>query len=121
MSVDAERERLVFLVRVVRKEARHLRYTDSGLFDRPLDVACVQALAKDDALAERVDAFVSRFSRLQDTLGDKLLPALLRYAGEVPRTAMENLDRGEKLGWIESSDAWLAVRRLRNRMVHEYV
>ena len=25
------------------------------------------------------------------------------------------------LGWLESADAWMAMRKLRNQMVHEYV
>jgi len=33
-------------------------------------------------LAEQVEAFVSRFGRLQDNLGDKLLPELLTALGE---------------------------------------
>ncbi len=35
--------------------------------------------------------------------------------------AIDNLDRAEKLGLIPSSDDWLAMRKLRNQMVHEYI
>ena len=34
---------------------------------------------------------------------------------------LENLDRAEKLGLLASADEWLAVRKLRNLMVHEYI
>ncbi len=34
---------------------------------------------------------------------------------------IDNLDRAEKLGLLKSADDWLASRKLRNRMVHEYV
>ena len=34
---------------------------------------------------------------------------------------LENLDRAEKLGLLTSADDWLAVRKLRNLMVHEYI
>jgi hypothetical protein len=71
--------------------------------------------------AERLDAFVSRFGRLQDTLGDKLLPQLLDAMAERTGATLENLDRAEKLGWLESADTWLVVRKLRNQMVHEYI
>jgi len=37
-----------------------------------------QDLENNIELAERVEAFVARFGRLQDTLGDKLLPTLLK-------------------------------------------
>jgi len=69
----------------------------------------------------RVDAFVARFGRLQDTLGDKLLPVFLGVMEEKPGAMLENLDRAEKLGLVKSADTWLALRKLRNRMVHEYV
>ena len=59
-----------------------------------------------------MDAFVARFGRLQDTLADKLLPALLRQLAEPVRSAVENLDRAEKLGLLQSADDWLAMRRL---------
>jgi hypothetical protein len=71
--------------------------------------------------AERVDAFVARFGRLQDLLGDKYLPAWLRAVQEPVGTALENLDRAEKLGLVQSADAWISVRKLRNQLVHEYV
>ena len=79
------------------------------------------ALGDDIDDAERVEAFVARFSRLQDTLGDKLLPALLLALGEPVGAVIDNLDRAERLGFVASADDWLATRRLRNRMVHEYV
>ncbi len=34
---------------------------------------------------------------------------------------LENLDRAERLGLIDGADDWLAVRKLRNLMVHEYL
>ena len=72
-------------------------------------------------MAERLDAFVSRFGRLQDTVGDKLLPALLAALAESLGPAIDNLDKAEKFGFIVSADAWMEMRRLRNQMVHEYI
>ena len=71
--------------------------------------------------SERVDAFVARFGRLQDLLGDKLLPAWLKAMEEDVGAVLENLDRAEKLRLIDGADDWLAVRKLRNLMVHEYI
>lgn len=64
---------------------------------------------------------MARFGRLQDTIGDKLLPAFLGLMQETPATMLENLDRAERLKLIDSADEWLAIRKLRNRMIHEYV
>ena len=113
--------RLHFLARVIRKECRHLATTDQRLFASPLTLAQAARLEEDPDLSERVEAFVGRFGRLQDTLGDKLLPLLLVALGEKPSTAIDNLDRAERLGLLESVDEWIAMRNLRTQMVHEYV
>lgn len=110
-----------FLCRVVKKEARYLQETDARLFAQPLNVIDLQRIAEDALLAERLDAFVSRFGRLQDTLADKLLPTLLDAMAETRGAATENLDRAEKLDWLESTDDWLVMRKLRNQMVHECI
>ena len=113
--------RLQFLARVVRKECRHLATTDQRLFASAFTLAQANQLEEDFALAERVEAFVGRFSRLQDTVGDKLLPLLLAALGERTAAAIDNLDRAERLGLINSADEWMTMRNLRNQMVHEYV
>lgn len=122
MSIDpALSERLRFLARVVERECQHLEITDRRVFARGFAVEDAQRLTDDVELAERVEAFVSRFGRLQDTVADKLLPAYLRAAGETPGLAVDNLDRAERLGFIDSAENWFALRKLRNQMVHEYI
>lgn len=113
--------RLQFLARVVRKESRHLAATDQRLFGGSFSPEQAARLEEDPDLAERVEAFIGRFGRLQDTVGDKLLPLLLAALGEKPSAAIDNLDRAERLGLIESVDEWMTMRNLRNQMIHEYV
>lgn len=120
-SGEALSLRLPFLFRVLAREAAHLRITDGRVFARPFDAVRATALAHDVEDAERVEAFVARFARLQDTLGDKVLPLVLAALGEPVGAVIDNLDRAERLGLLTSADEWLATRRLRNRMVHEYV
>lgn len=115
------RRRLQFLCRVVHKEAHYLQETDARLFADALSAKSLEAITQDPLLAERLDAFVSRFSRLQDTLADKFLPTLLDALAEPKAAAIDNLDRAEKLGWHDSTDDWLEMRKLRNQMVHEYI
>lgn len=122
MTVDTGLlERLRALVRIVGKELKYLQLTDASLFAQPFTVELADSLESDQLLGERVDAFVGRFGRLQDTLGDKLLPNLLSLLKEPPRAFIDTLDRAERLGWINSADAWVDARQLRNRMVHEYM
>lgn len=66
-------------------------------------------------------AFVGRFGRLQVTLGDKLLPALLSAKRERIGPFVDNMDRAERWGWIDSVDDWMVMRQLSNQMVHEYI
>jgi len=113
--------RLQFLTRVVRKECQHLSTTDQRLFGCLFTLEQATRLEEDPELAERVEAFVGRFGRLQDTVGDKLLPLLLTALGEKVSAAIDNLDRAERMGLVESADSWMAMRNLRNQMVHEYV
>ena len=113
--------RLQFLVRVVGKECKHLVTTDNRLFGKEFSLQQIACLEEDLDLAERVEAFVGRFGRLQDTLGDKLLPLLLSALGEKVSSVIDNLDRAERLDFIKSADEWMAMRNLRNQMIHEYV
>lgn len=114
-------EKLRFLAETVLLEAKYLAQTDARLFAQPVDSARVTQFATDIDLGERVEAFVGRFGRLQDTLADKLLPSLLAWKAEPVGPAIDNLARAERLGWLASADAWLDARRQRDRMVHEYV
>lgn len=113
--------RLQFLGRVAAKECRHLQTTDRRLFAAPFTEQRAARLEDDPDLAERVEAFVGRFGRLQDTLADKFLPALLSALGEKPGAQIDNLDRAERLGFLASAETWLTMRQLRNQMVHEYI
>lgn len=58
--------RLQFLLRVVSRQCAHLQTTDQRLFVQPFTSERARLLESDADLAERVEAFVSRFGRLQD-------------------------------------------------------
>ena len=118
---DKTLKRLVFLYRVVNKESRLLLDTRQRLFKPGFNLESLATLDSTPDLADRVESFVARFGRLQDTTGDKLLPQVLAALGEHVASFADNLDRAERLGWIASADDWFAMRALRNQMVHEYV
>ncbi len=120
--MDAGLERLAFLLETVQLEAEHLQGTDGKLFAVPFTAERAATLRDDADLAERLDAFVARFARLQDTAGDKLLPALLTRVGEPVGSALDDLDRAARLGLLRvDAEVWLAARALRNRMLREYI
>ncbi len=121
MTNLADHSRLSFLLDTVYREGRHLLGTCERLFVTTIDVDWVMALDQEIDLAERLDAFVARFGRMQDTIGDKLVPELLRQMLETPSAALNNLNRLEKLGLLPSVLDWIEARNLRNRLVHEYM
>ena len=116
-----EQKRFLSLLEIVRRKGDLLLKTDARLFNVNLDAAWVERLENEEDLAERLDAFISRFGRMQDTLGDKLIPSLLRSLAEKPGSALDNLNKMEKLGLLNSVVEWLDVRNLRNKLVHEYM
>lgn len=77
MALNPGKDRLQFLLEATRKEARHLRQTVDRLSEEPISAQWVSQLEHEPELSERLDAFVARFGRLQDTLADKLIPELL--------------------------------------------
>lgn len=108
------------LASIVFKEARHLEQTTNRLFVGN-DWQWITRLEQDIDLSERVEAFVGRFGRLQDTVGDKLIPLVLLIEEETLGTALDNLGKAERFGWLPSVEEWSEARGLRNRMVHEYM
>jgi hypothetical protein len=118
---NGDRDRLLFLLDTVAREGHQLLGTAGRLFATRVDATWVANLEHRPEEAERVDAFVARFGRMQDTIGDKLVPELRRRLAETPGAALDNLNRMEKLGLLGSVVDWIEARNLRNRLVHEYM
>lgn len=116
-------DRLRWTLEIVHREGNHLLYSWNSLFanGRVITKEWVNALDNNPEEAVRLEAFVSRFARMQDTLADKLIPRWLEALAESPGSQIENLNRAERLGVIESTEDWLIARKLRNRLVHEYM
>ena len=114
-------DRLLHTLDIVAREGLHLAYSWGRLYAQPIDPAWVEGLDSDPELAERLEAFVSRFGRMQDTIADKLLPRWLIALAETPGSLIETLNRAERLGVPADVEQWLEARKLRNRLVHEYV
>ncbi|MTI50162.1 MAG: hypothetical protein FH757_00890 [Alcanivorax sp.] len=116
-------DRLIWTLDLVHREGAHLLYSWRSIFEgesQP-DATWVAALDERPEEAVRLEAFVSRFGRMQDTMADKLIPRWLDTLAESPGSQIENLNRAERLGVISSTENWLIARKLRNRLVHEYM
>lgn len=114
-------DRFLATLNIVQREGEHLAYSWNRLYATPVDAGWVSHLPEDSEAAERLEAFISRFGRMQDTIANKLLPRWLMALAETPGSQIETLNRAERLGVIESVQDWLEARKLRNRLVHEYM
>ncbi len=114
-------DRFLFTLNIVAKEGNHLAFSWQRLYSHDITPAWVRELEAHPEQAEQLEAFVSRFGRMQDTIADKLLPRWLMALAETPGSLIETLNRAERLGVIENVEAWLEARQLRNRLVHEYM
>jgi hypothetical protein len=68
-----------------------------------------------------LDQLLFRFTKLQDALGMRLVPATLDRLSEPFEQwpMIDRLNRLEKLGYVDV-EQWLRWREIRNRLAHEY-
>jgi hypothetical protein len=68
-----------------------------------------------------LDQFAYRYTRLQDDMGAKLMPAVLRVLGEdiAHMSAIDRFARLEQLGWLPDAQAWNVLRHIRNEFTHD--
>lgn len=72
---------------------------------------------KDRAL---LDAYLKRFSSIQDFLGAKIFALLLEVAGINSSKMSEVLFNIEKEQIIDSLNSWIELREIRNDLEHDY-
>jgi hypothetical protein len=75
----------------------------------------------DDNYISIIDQMIFRFSKLQDTIGDKIFPSILELSGEKVKsmTFIDRLNRLEELELLYKDD-WMNLRKERNEIAHEY-
>lgn len=69
-----------------------------------------------------IDQFIFRFSKLQDTLGNKLFKSVLIILGEdiTSKSFIDIFNRLDQLGIINDYEMWLELRKMRNELAHDY-
>jgi len=88
--------------------------------DASLDVQALEQPGKGNR--RLLDQFAYRYTRMQDDMGARLIPAILGALGEdvAAMSALDRLDRLEQLAWLPSADEWSELRRIRNEFTHDY-
>jgi hypothetical protein len=68
-----------------------------------------------------IDQLIFRFSKLQDTMGEKIFPSILFLSKEEvkKKTFIDILNRLEELEIVDKAE-WLKLREIRNDIAHEY-
>jgi hypothetical protein len=103
------------------KHLHHLQHAIDSL--QPYLPATANFIASmDDERVQDWDQFILRFSKLQDTMGMRLYPAVLAYLEEPfeTRPMLDKLYRLEQLGLLMSVEMWQQLRAIRNRFAHDY-
>lgn len=69
-----------------------------------------------------LDQFLYRFSKLQDSIGQKLFKAVLDYKKEetIAKSFIDILNRLEQLEYLQDIDGWFELRAIRNQLAHDY-
>lgn len=112
---------LVSMIKVAQTHQRRLKYAISRLSNSmPVTASVMEALSDEDMLI--FELYTSRFTKLQDFMGNSLFPAILEIGQELEETMtlVDKLHKLEKMGLIRSADNWIALRKIRNNLTHEY-
>ena len=86
----------------------------------PISVDKYNNLTKDEVQA--IDQYLYRFSKLQDTIGDKIFSIIVEEYQSSIKTMpfIDKLNNLEKLGFISSAKEWIKLREIRNNISHQY-
>lgn len=86
----------------------------------PLTVEKYKDLTKDEV--QDIDQYLYRFSKLQDTLGDKVFKLIIEeYVDNIDLLSFSDiLNKLEKTGYLSSVKEWKYLRELRNEIAHQY-
>lgn len=109
------------IVDICQTHAERLRWSMQHLADKKPFTATRLSELTDVELAI-FDQFIVRFSKLQDAMGAKLLPAVIELTHEEGElnTFIDKLNRLEKIGALDSVEQWLKLREMRNQFAHDY-
>ena len=101
----------------------HAEVLDEALIDVRKWMPIAAGTHLDKELLRILDQIAYRFTKLQDSMGEKVLPLIMELAQEPvssSATFAEKLNRLERMGAIPSADEWKKLRIARNAVAHEY-
>lgn len=120
MNLSTEIHRLAQALTVC---AAHRQALDEALDDLRAGQFTASDMARMGKEQRRLlDQVAYSWTRLQDDMGARLMPATLAALGEPIATlsVIDRLDRLEQLEWLPSAEEWGDLRRIRNAFAHDY-
>ncbi len=98
------------------KALMHLEYSYRKILLLPEDLNQLN-----EETLETWESFASRFERVSDIFLTKYLRArVLEQDPGFIGSLRDVVNQGEKLGYLENAESWMAIRELRNISAHEY-
>lgn len=103
---------------------KHLQRIDEAYSDIkefiPLTVQKYQNLDKNEVQA--IDQYLYRFSKLQDTIGQKIFKMIIEIYEMQSEILpfIDILNKLEKLDFLDNKKEWLNLREKRNKIAHQY-
>lgn len=104
-----------------RKHIERIEFAKANMKELlPLTVSKYENLENEQIVY--IDQYLFRFSKLQDTIGKKLITALFELLGEsIQNMSFRDIfDRLEQIGVIKDFDKWNDLIEIRNELSHEY-
>ena len=101
----------------------HAEVLNQGLVDIQKHLPLSARAEIDKDTLRILDQIAYRFAKLQDSMGEKVLPLILVLAQEpiaANSTFVEKLNRLERIGAIPSTEEWKKLCVARNAIAHEY-
>ncbi len=114
-------QRLSTSIQKCRLHLQRIQYASNQIAELfPLTVDRYNSVS--EATIGNIDQLVFRFTKLQDEIGNNTFRFLLEYLQEdiAGKPFRDILNILERLQIIDSCDAWLTLRELRNDLTHEY-
>ena len=121
---DIEIAKLINVFKECNENIVHLSFIVKELKNfMPLTIENYDNLTAHDLVF--IDAFIFRFIKLQDVIGEKLFRLILINLKEndfnsINVPFIDVLNKLEKYRIIDSADEWLNLRSIRNSFTHEY-
>ena len=121
IKLDIDRLKLLRYIEECDRHVLKIKHAVSKMKDfMPLTISKFKLLSEDDK--EHIDQLIFRYSKLQDAMGERLFPSILKNLKEnfENKPFRDLTDRLEKLEIIDSTNDWDELRKSRNILAHEY-